>query len=196
MTKLISIVGASGIGKTTLVRALEKARPFQTAYEQHDARPFQALFKTDARYALPNQMDYLLLRAEQERDLRASSNIALIDGGLDLDFHGFTKLFHARGFLSDPEFDLCNRFYSLTRSLLPFPDLIVSLSAPRRVLEERLKQRNRINIANSEDAELFNAFVNKWLETLPEGKILHLDVSHETENYSQSVGAILRVIPP
>ena len=60
MSKLIAIVGASGVGKTALVRALAKAYPFQTAYEQHAERPFQALFKKDAkggRYALANQMD-------------------------------------------------------------------------------------------------------------------------------------------
>ena len=62
-------------------------------------RPFQALFKQDARYALANQLDYLLFRAEQEKELSASHKIGLVDGGLDLDFHGFTRLFHARGLL-------------------------------------------------------------------------------------------------
>jgi len=63
---IIAVVGASGVGKTALVRALARAHPFETAYEQHAERPFQALFKEDARHALANQVDYLLLRAEQE----------------------------------------------------------------------------------------------------------------------------------
>ena len=70
MNKLISIVGASGVGKTALVTALSKTGEFITAYEQHAGRPFQALFKQDRRYALHNQVDYFLLRAEQERELR------------------------------------------------------------------------------------------------------------------------------
>ena len=96
MSKLIAIVGVSGVGKTALVQALAKAHPFATAYEQHAERPFQALFKNDSRYAFANQVDYLLLRAEQEKTLRASTQIGLIDGGLDLDFHGFTRLTSTR----------------------------------------------------------------------------------------------------
>src|SRR6266508_188647 len=121
MNKLISIVGASGVGKTALVQALSKTGKFTIAYEEHAERPFQALFKNDARYALANQIDYLLLRAEQEKALRASPKIGLIDGGLDLDFHGFTRLFHRRGLLTDPEFDLCRRVYHFIRELLPHP---------------------------------------------------------------------------
>lgn len=192
--KLISVVGASGTGKTTLTRALERAHPFQTAYEQHNERPFQALFKQDSRYALANQMDYLLLRAEQERALRRSSDLALMDGGLDLDFHGFTRLFHARGLLTDPEFDLCRRFYSWTRALLPLPDLIIHLTAAREVIEARLSQRERINIATAEDSELFNSFLDEWLETVPPDQVLHLDVSNETPRYSQSISIILEKI--
>ena len=94
MGNLIAIVGASGVGKTSLVHALNKASNFAVAYEQHNERPFQVLFQQDARYALANQLDYLLYRAEQEKELRASPKIGLIDGGLDLDFHGFTRLFY------------------------------------------------------------------------------------------------------
>ncbi|HVF24373.1 MAG TPA: hypothetical protein VNA23_00700, partial [Anaerolineales bacterium] len=84
MNKLISVVGASGVGKTALVQALARTGKFRIAYEQHAERPFQNIFKQDNRYALANQIDYLLLRAEQESMLRASSKIGLMDGGLDL----------------------------------------------------------------------------------------------------------------
>ncbi|MBI5838612.1 MAG: deoxynucleoside kinase [Chloroflexi bacterium] len=191
MNKLIAIVSASGVGKTTLTHALARAHPFQTAYEQHSERPFQKLFKQDARYALANQMDYLLFRAEQERELRASSQTALVDGGLDLDFHGFTRLFHARGLLTDPEYDLCRRFYSWTRNLLPLPDLIIHLTASREIIKARLAQRDRINIASAEDTELFNSFLEEWLETISPHQILHLDVSNETPEYSQSIPIVL-----
>jgi len=195
MGKLISIVGASGIGKTSLTRALERAYPFQTAYEGHQERPFQALFKQDARYGLANQIDYLLLRAEQEQELRLSPRLGLIDGGLDLDFHGFTRLFHARGLLTDAEYELCRRFYFWTRSLLPLPDLIVHLTAQHDVIETRLNQRQRINIASANDIELFNSFLDKWLKSLPPHRILRLDVSTEGPAYSQSISEILKKTP-
>lgn len=206
MSKLIAIVGASGVGKTALVSALAKARApekhrdyreyyaievFETAYEQHTERPFQSLFKNDSRYALANQIDYFLLRAEQEKKLRASPRIGLIDGGLDLDFYGFTRLFHKRGLLTDPEFDLCRRIYEFIRQEVPPPELIIRLCAEESTVAGRLSTRDRINIASVEDNSLFNIFLDEWLASLPSDQVLELDVSNETLGYEQSVSIIL-----
>lgn len=190
MNRLIVITGASGAGKTTLANALVKKGKFDLVLEQHIERPFQALFKQNPKYALANQLDYLIVRAEQEYQLRQGSIPALMDGGLDLDFHGFTRLFHKHGWLNDAEFDLCKRFYLLTRSLLPPPDLIINVSVSRQIISERLATRNRINIASSEDAEFLSQYLEEWLETIPKEKILRLDISHEEMSYSNSVQII------
>ena len=194
MNKLISIVGASGVGKTALVRALAKTGRFDIAYEQHVERPFQALFKNDPRYALSNQVDYLLLRAEQEQTLRASPRMGLLDGGLDLDFYGFTRLFHQRGLLTDPEYDLCRRLYAFVRARLPRPELFVRLCADEATVASRLSTRDRINIASPADTALFNSLLDEWLASLPSGDVLELDVSHETMHYERSVSIILKHI--
>jgi len=198
VSKLISIVGASGVGKTALVYALARTAGFTTAFEQHTERPFQALFKQDKRYALANQMDYLLLRAEQEKELRAASlgnsQIGLIDGGLDLDFHGFTRLFLSRNLLAEPEFDLCRRLYTLIRETLPMPELIVRLNADEGTVADRMLSRKRINIASVEDTALFNSFLDEWLASIPSDQILTLDVSHESMEYTKSLSIILEYI--
>jgi len=191
MNKLIAVVGASGVGKTSLVQALARAHPFVTAYEQHAERPFQTLFKNDSRYAFANQIDYLMLRAEQEKALRASEQTGLTDGGLDLDFHGFTRLFHSRGLLTDPEFDLCRRVYNFVRATIPRPEPIVHLQADKLTVASTLSTRNRINIATTEDIALFNSFVEEWLTGVPSENLLQLDVSNEDIDYSKSVDIIL-----
>ena len=192
MGKLIAVIGASGVGKTSLVRALSKAYPFEIAYEEHAERPFQSLFKNDPRYALANQIDYLLRCGEQEQRLRESPKIGLMDGGLDPDFHGFTRLFHSRGLLTDPEFDLCRRAYDLIRRFLPPPELIVHLCAEERAVADRLSTRDRINIASAEDTSLFNSFLDEWLASVPSDRILKLDVSDEPLEYERSVNTILQ----
>jgi deoxyadenosine/deoxycytidine kinase len=194
MNKLIAVIGASGVGKTTFVQALARSYPFAAAYEQHAERPFQASFKKDGRYAFANQMDYLVLRAEQEQSLRACDKIGLIDGGLDLDFHGFTRLFHRRGMLTDAEFDLCRRLYDLFRAAWPYPELIVRLHADEITVAARLATRTRINIARSADTALFNSFLDEWLKSIPASRILELDVSNETAEYQNSVEVILNTI--
>ena len=191
MNKLIAIVGASGVGKTALVQALAKVHPFETAYEQHAERPFQTLFKSDSRYALANQIDYLLLRAEQEKALHASAQTGLIDGGLDLDFHGFTRLFHSRGLLAESEFDLCWRVYNFLRGMMARPELIVRLYADEVTVTSRLSRRDRINIATEEDTVLLNSFLDEWLASIPSEDLLLLDVSNEDIDYSKSVNVIL-----
>jgi deoxyadenosine/deoxycytidine kinase len=195
MGQLVAVVGASGVGKTALVRALARLHDFETAYESHADRPFQSLFSEDARFALANQLDYHLLRAEQERELRASPWIGLIDGGLDLDFHGFTRLFHSRGFLTDAEFDLCRRTYEMIREFLPRPELIVRLCSDRTTIAHRLAHRDRINIARAEDTALFDSFLDEWLASIPPDELLVLDSSQETLTYERSVGLILERLP-
>ena len=150
------------------------------------------LFKQDARYALANQMDYFLLRAEQERTLRASSQIGLLDGGLDLDFHGFTRLFLSRNLLSQNEFDLCRRLYTFIRETLPMPELIVSLKADEETVADRMSRRTRVNIAEIEDTALFNSYINEWLASIPSHQIIELDVTKEPIEYPHSVDVILK----
>lgn len=191
MSKLVTVVGASGVGKTALVCALAKAYEFETAFEQHVERPFQVLFQQDARYALANQLDYFLVCAEEEKRLRASPRIGLMDSGLDLDFHGFTRIFHRRGLLTDPEFELCQRAYHLLRELLPPPELIVRLHADAGTVANRLSARDRINIASAEDTAWFDLFLDQWLASVPSAHVLELDVSHETLEYQESVNMVL-----
>ena len=191
MNQLISVVGASGVGKTSLVRALAQTGKFATALESHGNRPFQAFFKEDKRYGLANQIDYFLLRAEQERELRAATQIGLMDGGLDLDFHAFTRLFLSRNLLAEPEYDLCRRMYAFIRAYLPPPELFVRLAADEGTIASRLATRDRINIARAEDMVRFNSFLDEWLSSLPSEQVLELDVSHETLEYEESKKVIL-----
>jgi deoxyadenosine/deoxycytidine kinase len=196
MGKIIAVVGTTGVGKTALVRALCKQGPFNSGLEQHKERPFQRVFKANPNFALPNQMDYLLLRAEQEHLLRQSAQTGLLDGGLDLDYHGFTHLFHSRAWLTNAEFKLCKRFYELIRAYLPPPDLIINLTASPEIILRRLANRKRINLADPEDILKLAAFLDIWLSTISPDHLIQLDVSENDFGYQRLLPSLLRELRP
>ncbi len=194
MAQLISIVGSTGVGKTSLARALAAAQPFSTGYEQHDTRPFQMAFKQDVRFALANQLDYMLLRAEQEAELRQSPLPGLLDGGLEQDFYGFTHLFHARSLISADELNVLTRLYRQLRALHPLPELFIYLHASGDIIRQRLARRDRINIATPADVEALDGWLNRWLDSIEPGRVLRLDVSAENETFTETLEKILKKI--
>jgi len=196
MGKLIVIAGNSGVGKTTLCRALCAARPFAVGLEQHVERPYQALMATDpVRYAVANQVDYLLLRAEQERELRADPRPGLVDGGLDLDFHGFTRLFHQRGYLDDAGYALCARLYRSLRDLLGPPDLILHLTAPLDVVEARYAARGRaLEIAQRDDLALMDSFVTEWIAGVSDAPVVRVDAADDNYCSPREIAALLQQV--
>ena len=191
MGKIIAVIGTTGVGKTALVRALCKQGLFIPGLEQHAERPFQQELKEQRKYALPNQIDYLLLRAEQEQFLRQSALTGLVDGGLDVDYYGFTQLFHVRGLLNTEEYSLCRRFYEFVRTFLPPPDLFIHLTARLEVIDHRLTRRKRINIAEPKDILKLAAFLESWLATIPSDHIIRLDVSENDPGYRRLLPSLL-----
>ena len=193
MGQLITVVGNSGVGKTTFVQQLCLKTGFVQAMEQHYRRPFQKLFSLDHEsYAFANQIDYLLFRAEQEHEIRNCEKTGVQDGGLDEDFFLFTRLFYQNGFLTDREFGICERTYKILRELLQPPDLIVWLEAPLSVLAERIKIRDRgLGIVEIEDIKAMEVLLEDWLGEIDSAPVISIDTVKEGREYSKGIQLVL-----
>ena len=193
MGKLITVVGNSGVGKTTFVQQLCLKTGFVQAMEQHYERPFQKLFSLDHEsYAFANQIDFLLFRAEQELEIRNCEKTGVQDGGLDEDFFLFTRLFFQKGFLTDPEFGICERTYKILRELLQPPDLVVWLEAPLSVLAERIKIRDReLGIVEIEDLIAMEVLLEDWLGEIDSAPVISIDTVKEGREYSKGIQLVL-----
>ena len=182
MGKLIAVVGNSGVGKTTLTRGLVKRTALQAGVEELAERPFQQLFAEELnRFALANQLDFLLYRAEQEMAIRnMAAGIGIQDGGLDQDYHVFSHHFYEKGYLGEGELALCGRFYALVRSFLPPPDLIIYLTAPLEVIQQRYKARGRpLEIARLEDLFQLERLIRGWIDRCDPAQLLVVDAGRE-----------------
>lgn len=200
---LITVVGNSGTGKTTLVKALAAAGDFALGLEQIEERPFQLRFSAEIeegmkagrdrpRSALANQVDFLLLRAEQERSLRANPRPGLVDGGLDLDYHLFTRRFHQMGYLDNAEFALCARLYDFLRTSLGPPDLVVYLSAPVAVTHQRRVQRGRpVDIAKLADLAPMQTLLDAWIATVTDCPVLTIDATDTAFTQPNAIARLL-----
>jgi deoxyadenosine/deoxycytidine kinase len=193
---LVAIIGNNAAGKTSLAKALGRMPGFSTYLESHEDRPYQALFSQDPiTYALPNQIDYLLARAGQERRIRAGDEIGVQDGGLDQDFLLYTRLFHHKGFLDERGCDLCTRLYNTLRQDLPAPDAYIYLQAPLETLRARLLARARAidleTIVTLDDLPVLQKFLDEWVSRISPLTIQADRVNLRSENY---LGALAQQI--
>jgi len=198
MGKIIAIVGNSGVGKTTLTRLLCEHDGYTPYWENPDHRPFQAAFTQDApRWALANQIDFFLFRCQQEMAARQRDEIAVFDGGLDQDFHVFTRFIRDKGYLRPDEFDLCQRFYTFARNSLPPPDLILHLQVDTPTLLARRAARHRATIDRTFDPQELTAqenLISEWLSRETRSPVLQLNLHQDYGDLSRHIDGLIQQI--
>jgi deoxyadenosine/deoxycytidine kinase len=198
MGKLISVVGNLGSGKTTLTKILCDRGSFVPYWEKPEERPFQMDFTNDLpRWALANQMDFLVFRCQQELLARQNQETAVMDGGLDQDFHVFTKNLYDKGYLQKREFDICERFYKVVRSVLPPPDIIIKINIDSPTLLQRRLSRERKTVDCLFDTKEFTDLENllgAWVAGEKYSTVIYFTFEQGFNNSFREIDALIEQI--
>jgi deoxyadenosine/deoxycytidine kinase len=195
MGNLVVVVGNTGVGKTTLVNLLSEKAGLIAGLEGHTERPFQTLFKRDHEYAFANQVDYLMLRSEQEKAIRSGDCNGIMDGGLEMDYLVFSRLFHHKGWLNDSQYALLGRIYTTLRSFLPPPEMIIFMYANPEIITKRYRRRGRhLEIATVADIQMLEGFLENWLDTVSPDRVISFDASADDPFYHTVLPALLEKI--
>ncbi|MCA9774634.1 MAG: deoxynucleoside kinase [Myxococcales bacterium] len=137
--RYIAVEGPIGVGKTTLVRILAERFGFETVFEQVEDNPFlPKYYKDPKRWAFSTQLNFLLSRFQQQRDLAQGD---LFAKGIVADYLFAKDEIFAAMTLQPEELDLYYRVYELLKIRVAVPDLVVYLRARPEILLSRIKRR-------------------------------------------------------
>ncbi|UCD19550.1 MAG: deoxynucleoside kinase [candidate division WOR-3 bacterium] len=139
--RFIAIEGVIGAGKTSLTKVLANKMHAGTIFEEFEENPFLAKFYTDRRkYAFHTQIYFLMSRYRKQREM---AQIDLFNSRLITDYLFVKDRIFAEVNLSEEEFALYDKIYSILSVDIPRPDLVIYLQADPELLFKRIRQRGR-----------------------------------------------------
>jgi deoxyadenosine/deoxycytidine kinase len=135
----IAVEGPIRVGKSTLANIIADRLNAQRVMEPEENPFLRPFYQGERGAAFQTQFAFLIRRFEQLHRLDVGPNsrkTVVADYIFEKD-----KIF-AYINLSDQELDVYNRYYTLFRSQLPAPDLVIYLQASPEVLKKRLRKKN------------------------------------------------------
>jgi deoxyguanosine kinase len=139
--RFIAIEGVIGAGKTSLTKVLANKMHAGTVFEEFEENPFLTKFYADRKkYAFHTQIYFLMSRYRKQREI---AQIDLFNSRVITDYLFVKDRIFAEVNLSEDEFALYDKIYSILAVDVPRPDLVIYLQADPEILYKRIKQRGR-----------------------------------------------------
>ncbi len=139
--RFIAIEGVIGAGKTTLAKGLANKFHAGLILEEFEENPFLAKFYSNpSQYAFHTQLYFLMSRYRQQRKI---NQMDLFHSRLISDYLFAKDRIFAEVNLTEDEFSLYDKIYSLIEKEIPRPDVVVYLQSTPDFLYKRIKQRDR-----------------------------------------------------
>lgn len=141
--RFIAIEGNIGTGKTTLCHRLAERYRCKLVLEQFTDNPFLPFFyEQPDRYAFPVELFFMTERHKQLQEHFSQPD--LFNNCTVSDYFFVKTLLFAKNNLTQEEFRLFQRLYSMLNASFPKPDLLVYLHRPIPVLLRQIQKRGRL----------------------------------------------------
>jgi deoxyadenosine/deoxycytidine kinase len=139
--RFIAIEGVIGAGKTTLAKGLGNKFHAGLVLEEFEDNPFLAKFYSSPnQYAFQTQLYFLMSRYRQQLKI---NQMDLFHSRIISDYLFAKDRIFAEVNLTEDEFSLYDKIYSLVEKEIPKPDLVIYLQSTPDFLYKRIKQRDR-----------------------------------------------------
>ena len=190
------IEGNIGAGKTTLAERLAAQFGRRLILEQFTDNPFLPLFYKDpARYAFPVELFFM---AERHKQLEAelAHRELFTQAGTVADYLFVKTLLFARNSLSEQEFRLFHRLFTVMDAGFPEPDLVVYLHRPVAALQHNIRRRGRAYETDISDAYLASvqAAYFRYFRSVPQLPVVVIDVGDTDFTVAEAYERIVQLL--
>ena len=200
----IAIEGNIGAGKTTLCKMLSEEYGTKLILEQFSDNPFLPFFyQNQERYAFPVELFFMTERHKQLQEHLTQQDLFHQDKGVIADYLFVKTVLFAKINLSDDEYRLFNRLFTILNASFPKPDLIVYLHRSVPKLLENIQKRGR-QYEQEIEADYLTKIQNAYFDYFridPGVPILlinveHIDFLNNRHHYEQMKEALSRKYTP
>lgn len=168
-SKLITVAGNVGMGKSTVTSMMHRSLRIKALYENPMKNPLLEKFLQDKKkYCYELQKHFLRIRAEQRKIGKSGTASFVKDRTLAEDILVFCQLFHQDGLLDDNELDLLATEFQKTNKDLPSADLMIILQGSADLAWNRIQERARAMEMNGGWSYREIRLLNELYKTFPE----------------------------
>ena len=203
-TRMVSIAGNIGIGKSSLTTLLSERFGWKPYYEVVDTNPYLADFYGDMRrWSFHLQVFFLSKRFKHHKEMLEVGGTVIQDRSIYEDVEIFAKNLYLQGKFEERDYRNYQELFSCMTHYLKPPDLLVYLRATVDVLKKRIQIRGRpyeLEIPTEYLQQLNNHYDN-WVEHYKAGPLLvidsnNLDYVNSHEDFQHVANLIEKKLSP
>lgn len=180
-SKLISVAGMVGIGKTTFATVLADRLHYRTSFEKVDGNPYLDLFYQDfERWAFHLQIFFLGERFKETQKMTACSESFVQDRSIYEDTGIFAKMHYEKGTMSKADYQTYTSLFD-AMVMTPYfrhPDLLIYLHGSLDATVRRICRRGRgleKETPTSYWEEMFTRY-ERWIDQFTVCPVLKLNI--------------------